>query len=57
MDLSATDVKPEQYSKAPYPIEVTEFGMVMLVKPDQDLNAEASMDCSDWGRVMLLRLK
>ena len=39
-----TEVKPEQFSNALEPIELTELGMVIEVKPSQPSNAEGLIE-------------
>ena len=38
-------------------MEVTELGMVMLVRPEQPLNAQSPMEVTELGMVMLVRLE
>ena len=46
------DVKPEQPSKALYPIYVTELGIVRDVKPEQPQKAPYPIDVTELGMVM-----
>ena len=48
-------VKLEQLENAPFPMLVTDEGMVMLVKPVQPWNAHPSMLVTDEGMVMLVK--
>ena len=44
-----------QPAKAPLPIEVTELGMVMLVKPLQAQNAQSPISLTELGMVTLVK--
>ena len=50
-----TEVREEQSQNSPYPMLVTELGMVMEVRAEQSSNAPSSMLVTELGRVMEVR--
>ena len=47
-----TEVKPVQPSKAPYPIEVTELGIVIVVNSVQRLKISFSICVMEFGKLI-----